>query len=119
MDESTLLARIREICASLDDVAEGEAWHHPVWRADGKTFLALERKDKRPVLAFRLPEDEVDVLTKDRRFLPTPYGRGRWVSLWMTGRTPWKLVKDLARRSRECVRATAKAPGRRSRGTSA
>ncbi len=104
MEESKLLARVREVCASLDGVTEGEAWHHPVWKADGKAFLAFEHKDKRPCLAFRLDREEVDILTNDRRFFPTPYGRGQWVSLPLHGRTPWKLVKDLARRSRDCVR---------------
>ena len=103
MQESELLQRVREICASLDGVSEREAWHHPVFKAKGKTFLAFEHKDGKPVLAFHLPADDVDILTKDRRFLPTPYGRGQWVSMWLTGRTPWKLVNDLARRSHALV----------------
>ncbi|HSP35024.1 MAG TPA: MmcQ/YjbR family DNA-binding protein [Thermoanaerobaculia bacterium] len=101
--EEKLLARVREICASLDGVSEGEAWRHPVFQANGKTFLAFEHKDGKPVLAFHLPPDEVDILTRDPRFLPTPYGRGEWVSLRLTGRTPWKLAAKLARRSRASV----------------
>jgi predicted DNA-binding protein (MmcQ/YjbR family) len=106
MHASDLLSRIRKICAAFDGVSEGEAWRHPVFKADGKTFLAIEQIEGRPCIAFRLDRDEVEVLTKDPRFVPTPYGRGLWVSLPVSGRTPWKLVAQLARRSRECVAAS-------------
>ena len=103
-DDEAHLDRIRAVCAKLDGVTEGEAWHHPVFKADRKTFLALEHHEGKPCIAFLLERDEVEILLKDRRFFPTPYGRGLWVSLLLTGRTPWKLVGQLARRSRECVR---------------
>ena len=104
MQESELLRRVREICATLDGVTEAEAWNHPVFKANGKTFLAFEHKDGKPVLAFLLPADDVEILRKDKRFLPTAYGGGRWVSMWLTGRTPWRLVAELARRSRRLIR---------------
>ena len=108
MKDDERLQRLRAICESLPGTSEAEAWHHPVFKTGGKTFLAYEPIADRPSVAFRLERDAVEILSADRRFFPTPYGRGLWISMWLDGRTPWKLVKEMARRSHAVVAGSPK-----------
>ena len=46
---------------------------------------------------------DVDRLLMRRQFFVTPYGRGRWVSLWADDALDWKAVADLVDRSYRVV----------------
>ena len=62
-------------------------------------------------MAFRLAADEVERLLRRPQFFTTPYGRGKWVSVWADQKLEWALVEDLVQRSYRLValkRMTAK-----------
>jgi predicted DNA-binding protein (MmcQ/YjbR family) len=94
------LRRVRELCLRLPETSETGSFGHPNFRAGKRTFATFEWIRNRPSIAFRLGVDEVDQLLLDgHEFFPTPYGRGRWVSIWADGPIDWKLVEDLLERS--------------------
>jgi len=95
------LARLRALCTSLPGATERSAWGHPNFRTRTRTFATFEWIDGRPSIALRLDPADVDLLLKRPRFFSTPYGRGRWVSVWVDGRVSWTLVDRLVRRSHE------------------
>ena len=79
------------------------SWGHPNFRAGKRTFVAFEWFQGRPSIAFRLNTAGIDSLVGRSPFFITPYGRGRWVSLWADGRIRWGLVAKLAHRSYQTV----------------
>jgi predicted DNA-binding protein (MmcQ/YjbR family) len=94
-----ILERFRRLCLELPETSETGSWGHPNFRAGKRTFAALEWVHGRPSFAFRLSTDEVDQHLLNEAFFATPYGRGRWVSLWADGPTDWVLVAELVERS--------------------
>lgn len=114
-----VLPRIRERCLSLPESHEVTSWGHPNFRAGKQTFVAFEWIEGRPSIAFRLNSTDVDLLLRRKGFFATPYGRGRWVSLWADGALNWRLVERLVERSYRLVAlkrmiATLDRPKRRS-----
>src|SRR5438067_13937137 len=109
------IERLRKICLALPEANEKTTWNHPTFRAGTKDFVAFEFVGGRESIAFRVAPDEADLLLADKRFFETPYGRGKWVSLWADGKLDWKLVADLARKSYRLVKpfGVADAPVRR------
>jgi predicted DNA-binding protein (MmcQ/YjbR family) len=109
------IERLRKICLALPDANEKTTWNHPTFRAGTKGFVAFEIVGGRESIAFRVAPDEADLLLADKRFFQTPYGRGKWVSLWADGKVDWKLVAELARKSYRVVKPSgpADAPVRR------
>jgi predicted DNA-binding protein (MmcQ/YjbR family) len=97
------LPRLRALCLGYPAASETSAWGHPNFKAGKKTFVAFELVTGRPSIAFRLPPDEVERLLARRQFFVTPYGRGRWVSLWADGAVDWKAVATLVDRSYRVV----------------
>ena len=94
------LARFRKLCVALPETAETGSWGHPNFRAGKRTFAAFEWIKKRPSLAFNLGADEGDqLLLQGDRFFATPYGQGRWVSIWVDGPVDWDIVEKLVERS--------------------
>ena len=92
-----VFARVRRLCLALREVSEVPAWGHPTFRVSGKTFCAFEMVKGRPSVAFRLPEsDVVDVTAHEPGFV-TPYGRGKWASLWVDGKVDWPVIEKLLR----------------------
>jgi predicted DNA-binding protein (MmcQ/YjbR family) len=97
-DERALL-RIRKLCLSLPETSETESWGHPNFRAGKRIFVTYEWIRGIPTIAFHLSPGEVRRLQKSPGFLPTPYGRGQWVSLEVRGRLDWRLVESLVLKS--------------------
>jgi predicted DNA-binding protein (MmcQ/YjbR family) len=94
------LARFRKMCLALPETSETESWGHPNFRAGKRTFAAFEWIKKRPSLAFNLGANEVDqLLLQGDPFFATPYGRGRWLSLWLNDPIDWDIVEELVERS--------------------
>jgi predicted DNA-binding protein (MmcQ/YjbR family) len=87
-------SRVRAICLSYPETTETNSWGHPNFRAGKKTFITLEQKDSRPCIAFRLLQDQVQELCKEKGFFPTPYGKGLWVSLYADGRLNWRSIQN-------------------------
>jgi predicted DNA-binding protein (MmcQ/YjbR family) len=94
-----ILGRFRKLCLSLPETSQADSWGHPNFRAGRRTFAAFEWVKGRPSLAFRLNPIDVDLLLRRKRFFVTPYGRGRWVSVWADRSLNWRFVEHLLERS--------------------
>ena len=104
MDESSVLARLRQICLRLPEVRETVKWGHPTFEAGKKMFAVLDRYDGRLCIAFRAPLEKLDELLSDKRFREAPYAaRHGWVCLSAAGRLNWKEVDDLLQASYRLV----------------
>ena len=97
------LPRLRALCLSFPETGETSSWGHPNFRAGKRTFATFERVDGRPSIAFRLDPADVDRLLRRKQFFTTPYGRGRWVSLWADTPLDWRFVAQLLQRSYRVV----------------
>jgi predicted DNA-binding protein (MmcQ/YjbR family) len=98
-----VFTRARRLCLSLPESSEALSWGHPNFKAGGKTFCAFEIINGRPSIAFRLPQNEATGALIDGRSFATPYGRGRWVSVWVDGAVDWKQLASLVDRSYRTV----------------
>jgi len=102
--EDPVLQRVRQITLSLPETSETGSWGHPNFRAGKRTFATFEWIKGRPSIAFRLDPQDVGVFLRRKGFFPTPYGRGKWVSLWADGSLNWTLVQRLLERSYRTIR---------------
>ncbi len=98
-----VLQNLRALCLSLPETSERSSWGHPNFLAGKKTFVTFERVHGRPSFAFRLDQTEIKRLTRRKQFFATPYGRGRWISIWADTPFDWHLVRDLVVRSYRLV----------------
>ena len=98
-----VLRRLREYCLSLPETSEADSWGHPNFRAGRRTFATFEWIGRRPSIAIRLEAVDVDLLLQRKHFFVTPYGRGRWVSVWVDVPLNWRLVERLLRQSYRLV----------------
>ena len=101
--ENRLLQRIRRQCLSFPESSEKASWGHPNFRAGKRTFVTFEWIKSRPSIAFRLNSSDVDFLLRQKAFFVTPYGQGRWVSVWADGAVNQDLVKRLVEHSYRLV----------------
>ena len=97
------LTRLRKLCLSLAETSEVDSWGHPNFRAGKRTFVTFEWISGRPSIAFRLNTADIEALLRRAQFFVTPYGRGKWVSLWADGRINWSLVEKLVQCSYRVV----------------
>lgn len=101
--EDRVLQQVRKRCLSLPESSEVGSWGHPNFRAGKRTFVTFEWIKGRPSIAFRLNPTDVDLLLRRKGFFATPYGQGRWVSLWVDGSLNWGLVGRLLEQSYRMV----------------
>jgi len=101
--DNRVLQQVRTRCLSLPESSEASSWGHPNFRAGKRTFAAFEWIKGRPSIAFRLNPTDVDLLLRRKRFFATPYGQGRWVSVWADGPLNWRLVGHLLEQSYRLV----------------
>ena len=92
-----VFSRARRLCLAQREASEKPAWGHPTFRVSGKTFCAFEMVKGRPSIAFRLPEADVAAVTAGESGFATPYGRGKWASLWVDGKVHWPSIEKLVR----------------------
>ena len=105
--ERPVFARARRMCLAFPETTETVSWGHPSFRAGRKTFCTFEMVGGRPSIAFRLPTEEVErMLKRHTRIIASPYGRGRWISVWVDGKVDWKLIESALDRSYRTVTAT-------------
>jgi predicted DNA-binding protein (MmcQ/YjbR family) len=97
------LTRVRARCLAFPETSEVGSWGHPNFRAGKRTFVAFEEIEGRPSIAFRLNSTDVDLLLRRKGFFVTPYGQGRWVSVWVGGSLDWSLVGRLVELSYRTV----------------
>lgn len=84
-------------------MVETTAWGHPNFRAGGVTFCAFETIGGRPSVAFRLPPHEAERRLATPSGFATPYGRGRWTSLWVDETVDWPAIAALIEQSYRAV----------------
>ena len=101
--EHRVLQQVRKRCLSLPESSEVASWGHPNFRAGKRTFVTFESIEGRPSIAFRLNSTDVDLLLRRKGFFVTPYGQGRWVSVWADGPLNRGLVERLIDRSYRMV----------------
>ena len=100
-------ARVRTLCLSMPDTTETDSWGHPNFRTGKKPFVTLETHKGRPSIAIRLVADQVRDLCAEGIFFPTPYGKGRWASIYADKRLNWTLVESLISQSYELAHSGA------------
>ena len=98
-----VFARVRRLCLSLPESSEASAWGHPTFKAGRKMFCAFEIIGGRPSVAFRAPAADVTAALENVRCFASPYGRGRWVSVWVDGAVDWKQIELFVDRSYRTV----------------
>ena len=98
-----VLQRVRKLCLSLPESSEVSSWGHPNFRAGTRTFATFEWIRERPSIAFRLNPTDIDLLLRRKEFFVTPYGQGRWVSIWADAALNWVLVRRLLEQSYRMV----------------
>jgi hypothetical protein len=110
-DAEQVFERVRAMCLALPDAREVVAWGHPNFKAGTRTFVAFERYEGRPSVAFRVREDDALALLADRRFF-TPRFRG-WICLAIDRGVRWSELERLVSASYRLVapaRATRRVP---------
>src|SRR3712207_5677455 len=101
-DDDPYLAELRQVCLSLPESAEVEAWGRPTFRAGKKMFAVFEGNDDHPYAVVFKPEpEERPALLDDARFYVPPYhGPYGWVALDLTAaRVDWHEVEELVESS--------------------
>jgi predicted DNA-binding protein (MmcQ/YjbR family) len=98
-----IVQKLRALCLVFPESSETASWGHPNFRAGKRTFAAFEIVKGRPSIAFRVDPVDADLLIKKKNSFATPYGQGRWVSVWVDGRVDWRLVGRLLDRSYRTV----------------
>lgn len=94
--EDENLARLRDHCLSLPETSEAGSWGHPNFRAGKRTFAAFESIKGRPSVAVRLgTADSEAFLLLHKGSFETPYGRGKWVSLWADAEIDDAYLREL------------------------
>jgi predicted DNA-binding protein (MmcQ/YjbR family) len=90
-----IVGKLRALCLAFPETSETSSWGHPNFRAGKRTFSAVEIVKGRPSIAFRLEATDINQLLRNKHFFSTPYGQGRWVSMWVDGPIDWRLVGRL------------------------
>jgi len=107
MDEAEwsrpIVGRLRALCLAFPETSETSSWGHPYFRAGKRMFSAFEIVKGRPSIAVRFEATDIDRLLRDKNFFATPYGQGRWASMWVDGPVDWRLVARLLDRSYRIV----------------
>ena len=98
--DTKALRQLRTFCLSLPETSETDSWGHPNFRAGKRTFVAFEAVNGRHSIAVRVDTEEADqLLLQQKDFFSSPYGRGKWVSVWADGELDWAFLGELIERS--------------------
>ena len=97
------VGKLRALCLAFPETSETSSWGHPNFRAGKRIFSAFEIVKGRPSIAFRLEATDINRLLRNKNFFATPYGQGRWASMWVDGPVDWRFVGRLLERSYRIV----------------
>jgi hypothetical protein len=95
------LARLRELCFSLPEVTEKEAWGEPTFRVRDKMFAMFtdnHHGDGRIALWCKAPlgMQEILVDADPERFYRPPYvGPKGWIGIRLDAEVDWQEVRSL------------------------
>jgi hypothetical protein len=97
-------SRLREICLSLPETTEVEAWGEPTFRVKGKIFAmhasgGTHHSDRPAVwiLSIGVEQDLVVRARPDRYFKPPYVGPSGWIGAYLDRNPPWKEIEELIR----------------------
>jgi predicted DNA-binding protein (MmcQ/YjbR family) len=93
-----IVGKLRALCLAFPETTETSSWGHPNFRAGKRIFSAFEIVKGRPSIAFRLEARDINRVLRNKNFFSTPYGQGRWASMWVDGPVDWPLVARLLER---------------------
>ncbi len=88
------LSRLRELCLSLPEAVEKEAWGDPTWRVRDRIF-AMQKgncEGGRPSLWCKAPGGAQEVLVDSsagRLFVPPYVGHKGWVGVYLDEAVDW------------------------------
>ncbi len=94
--------RLRDICLTLPETTEKEAWGDPTFRVRDRIFAMRKRGDGRVSVWFKAPEGSQTILVgaDPQRFFVPPYvGPKGWVGMRLDDDPDWKEAAALVRRS--------------------
>ncbi len=99
------LTRVRDICLSLPEAHEVEAWGEPTFRVKNKLFAMYASENThhgggRPALWINSDQLTQDMLmrAKPTQYFKPPYvGPSGWVGAWLDGRPSWIEIEELLR----------------------
>jgi predicted DNA-binding protein (MmcQ/YjbR family) len=104
VNADSVIRRFRDLCLGFPESSEADSWGHPNFRAGKRTFATIEWIKGRPSFAFRVGAEETNVLLlRSEQVFSTPYGKGKWVSLWADVPPNWDFVQELTERSYRSV----------------
>jgi len=98
---ATPLARLREVCFSLPEVTEKEAWGEPTFRVGDKLFamFATDHHHDGNVAVWckaAMGMQEILVDADPARFFKPPYvGPKGWIGIRLDGKVDWEEVRAL------------------------
>ena len=103
------LPRLREICLSLPETSEVEAWGHPTFRVNNKIFASYGVEGGKASMGVKTtPDMQASLVSSDPRFSIAAYvGQHGWVSLNLAGAIDLGEVENLVEGSYRLI-----APGR-------
>jgi hypothetical protein len=92
------LDRLREVCRTLPEAAEGTSVHHPSFKVRGRTFVMVTGDDEHPSLWVKSTAGEQSELVAsdpERFFVPPYLGHRGWVGLRLGDGVDWGEVAEL------------------------
>ncbi|MGH7501489.1 MAG: MmcQ/YjbR family DNA-binding protein [Longimicrobiales bacterium] len=99
------LPRLRELCLSLPEAHEVEAWGEPTFRVRKKMFAMYASASNhhgggRPAVWCKAgPGDQAECirLAPERFFVPPYVGPSGWVGVWLDGKVDWRELNEMVR----------------------
>ena len=99
------LARLREICLTLPEAHEVEAWGEPTFRVRNKLFAMHASASSHHgagreavwIASNHVEQDMVMRAKPDRYFSPPYVGPSGWIGAWIDGNPPWNEIAELLR----------------------
>lgn len=99
----TALDRLRDLCSALPGVVEVRSHGEPTFRVNGRMFATFASASThhgncRNAAWIRSTHVAQSLLVKERPerlFVPPYVGVTGWVGIWLDGRVPWRMVREL------------------------
>jgi hypothetical protein len=98
------LSRVREICLSLPEAHEVEAWGAPTFRVNNKIFAMYSANSHHSggrvglwMMSVSVEQDFAIRARPDRYFKPPYVGPSGWIGAWLDENPPWDEIAELIR----------------------
>ena len=97
------LTRLRQLCLSLPQAVEVEAWGEPTFRVGKKLFAMYASADNhhgggRPAVWCKAASGNQGLMVRaapDRFFVPPYVGPSGWIGVYLDGAVEWGELKEL------------------------